>query len=98
LTARWNSIKSFNEDGEVTEEELFSQQMVCILSREYVAFLSQLIIKTNFIAKEDSKKPPSEILTALAFELLKNKVSLVIIKSIISFRLSWNPLLRLLVC
>lgn len=51
LTARWNIIKSFDDDQDVTEEEMFSQQMVYIVTREYANFLSQMLIKANSVAR-----------------------------------------------
>ncbi|KAI6191517.1 Exportin-5 [Aphelenchoides bicaudatus] len=73
LTSRWNIIKSFDEDDVVTEEEMFSQQMVYIVTREYAGFLNQLLINSTTVARENTKKAPEEVLTPLAMELLRER-------------------------
>jgi hypothetical protein len=51
LSARWSAIENFDADGDVTEEELFSQQIACFLSREYANFLAILTLGSGAIFK-----------------------------------------------
>ena len=77
-------------DEAVTEDELFSQQMVCILSREYASFLTALCYTSppqskgtlrgwsasteNLCVAEEAKKSGIEHLTLLAQFLLTEQV------------------------
>lgn len=76
LEQRWDVVNELDQDGEVTEEELLSQQMVTVLSRDYSDLLRQFIFGTGLMIKEDSKKHPSELLTPLSLVALKNPVVL----------------------
>jgi hypothetical protein len=52
LFTRWNVIKRFNEeDQDVSEEEMFSQQMVYIVTREYASFLNQMLLKSSTVTR-----------------------------------------------
>ncbi|KAI6244084.1 Exportin-5 [Aphelenchoides fujianensis] len=64
LTNRWMAMEN---DTEVAEEELFSQQMVYILSREYADWLHTL---------KRTRRRPTEVITPLAQQLLKERTVL----------------------
>ncbi|KAI6209644.1 Exportin-5 [Aphelenchoides besseyi] len=74
LTNRWTAIENIDMDStEVGDNELFAQQIVYILSRDYADWLSTLVLGSGVFARDDNKKPPNEVMTPLAQQLLKDR-------------------------
>jgi hypothetical protein len=75
VTTRWNDVEKVDYDGEPSEEELFTESMTSILSREIVGFL-KLFITSDSTANgkdESNKKRSADVIGPLGERLLKEK-------------------------
>ncbi|KAK5968312.1 hypothetical protein GCK32_006630 [Trichostrongylus colubriformis] len=70
LQKLWAEVSHIDYDSEPTEEELFSEHMTCVLSREYIAFLRSCYLNNDV----DEKK--SVTMSPLGEWLFNNKVGL----------------------
>lgn len=63
-------------DSEPSEEELFLESLICVLSREYSTFLKMLIVDETAY-KNTQKKDSMELISPLGTALLNKRVEFI---------------------